>query len=82
MEDFSREGKGTLELLGGQDYIEAFSFSAYGAEAFWKVPYDRKMTELLEAQAAACLTGAKDRDTAVSDLIKAVSEAFPEIIAE
>ncbi len=82
MEDFSHKGKGKLGLLGGQDYIEAFSCSAYGAEAFWKIPYDGKITELLEAQAAALLTGEKDRDTAVSDLKKAVSEAFPEIIVE
>lgn len=79
VEKLIKDGKGTYDFLGGQDFLEVFAPLAEKVDVSWMSAYDQKINTALDTQVKAYAAGEKDKDAAVADLKAAVKNDYPAV---
>jgi len=82
VEKLIKDGKGTYDFLGGQDFLEVFAPLAEKVDVSWMSAYDQKINTALDTQVKAYAAGEKDKDAAVADLKAAVKNDYPAVNVE
>ena len=76
------DGKGPYEFLGGQDFLAVFEPLAEKVDLSTMTAYDQKINSAWDNEITAYAEGTKDKETAIADFKKAVTDMFPDVTAD
>lgn len=80
--ELSKEGKGKFDFIGGQDFLAYFSPLADAIKLPAMCAEDLFITNLFDTQVTMYSNGKKDKDTAIKDFKKSVTDQYTYLTAE
>lgn len=77
-----KDGKGTFDFLGGQDFLSVFAPLAEKVNVSTMTAYDQNINKAFDAQVKEYSLGNKDKETALADFKASVIDIYPNLTVE